>query len=91
MLTDDTTAFLRRLRNDFHNNPVGRRVWLPDGSLAVVKQFIDDDGQRLHRVVGITPTGRLCKLPPGTPRWHSIDDLKLVYYTASINPEYLRS
>ena len=53
----------------------------PDGSLAVVKAFHDDDGERLHRVVGVTDRGRFCKLPPGIPHWYAARELKLVYYT----------
>jgi len=54
---------------------------LPDGSLAVVRAFHDDDVERLHRVVGVTDRGRLCKLPPGVPRWYPARELKLVYYS----------
>ena len=80
-MNDGSTSYVAQLRQDFHSNPVGFRVELPDGSLAVVKAFQDDDGQRLHRVVGVTDRGRLCKLPPGVPRWYVARELKLVYYS----------
>ena len=85
----DSTSFESRLRFEFSENPVGQRVELPCGSLAVVKAFVDDDYQRLHRVVGITSRGRLCKLPPGTHHWYPAAELKLVYYTASVKPDFL--
>jgi hypothetical protein len=84
-MSKDSTSFVARLRHDFHLNPLGFRVELPDGSHAVVRAFRDDNGYRLHRVVGVTPSGRLCKLPAGVRRWYVADDLKLVYYTASAN------
>lgn len=83
-MNNGSTSFVARLRSRFHSNPVGIRVELPDGSLAVVKAFQDDDGQRLHRVVGVTDSGRSCKLPPGVPRWYPASELKLVYYSAFV-------
>lgn len=76
---------------EFRQNPLNFRVLLPDGSLAVVREFIDDDGQRLHRVQGITRRGRFCKLPRGVCRWYTAAELRLVYYMAGINPAWGRS
>ncbi len=80
-MNNGSTSFPVQLRQSFHSNPVGRRVWLPDGSLAVVKAFHDDHGERFHRVVGITEGGRFCKLPPRVPHWYLASELKLVYYS----------
>lgn len=85
-MNNGSTSFVAQLRQNFHLNPVGSRVWLPDGSLAVVKAFHDEGEERLHRVVGITSSGRLCKLPPGVPHWYTDADLNLVYYTVSAGP-----
>ncbi len=76
-----STSGLSRLRQQFHSNPVGFHVELPDGSLAVVKSFLDDSGERLHRVVGVDAQGRFCKLPDRVHHWYTADELILRYWT----------
>jgi hypothetical protein len=72
----------------FLDNPINRRVILPDGSLAVVKLFEDTDRGRIYKVQGLRPDGRF--RPLGTLScWFTAHELRIVYYTASINPEYL--
>ncbi len=87
-----STSFEERLRAEFQEKPVGFRVELPDGSTARIVEFIHDDGEeRLYRVQGVTPQGRFCKLPAGTCHWYSADELYLLYYTASVKPEFLQA
>lgn len=86
-----STSYPKKIVSDFLENPVGFRVELPDGSIARVVQFIDDDPPRLHRVVGLDVKNRFCKLPNGVPRWYRADDLVILYYTASVNPDWLPS
>jgi hypothetical protein len=72
----------------FLDNPINRRVILPDGSLAVVKLFQDTDRGRIYKVQGLRPDGRFRAL--GTLScWFTAHELRIVYYTASINPKYL--
>jgi hypothetical protein len=72
----------------FLDNPINRRVILPDGSLAVVKLFQDTDRCRIYKVQGLRPDGRFRAL--GTLScWFTADELRIAYYSASINPEYL--
>ncbi len=68
---------------DFHDNPINSRVILPDGSLAVVRRFLDTDGGRVFRVQGVHRNGRFRALE-SISCWFRSDELRLVYYTASI-------
>jgi hypothetical protein len=67
----------------FLDNPINRRVILPDGSLAVVKLFQDTDRGRIYKVQGLRPDGRFRALG-ALSCWFSADELRLVYYTACI-------
>lgn len=82
-----STSYENRLVSDFLENPTGYRVELPNGSLAVVREFVNDD-EPLCRVQGVGRTGRFCKLPKGVPRWYKSHELKLVYFSAGINPDW---
>jgi hypothetical protein len=74
----------------FLDNPINRRVILPDGSLAVVKLFQDTDRGRIYKVQGLRPDGRFRAL--GTLScWFTADELRLVYYTAFISPDWSRT
>jgi hypothetical protein len=74
----------------FLDNPINRRVILPDGSLAVVKLFQDTDRGRIYKVQGLRPDGRFRAL--GTLScWFTADELRLVYYTAFISPDWPRT
>lgn len=83
-----STSYPNKIVSDFLENPIGFRVELPDGSMARVCQFVDDDEPRLHRVVGLDSKSQFCKLPPGIPHWYTADDLVIRYFTVSINPDW---
>jgi hypothetical protein len=72
----------------FLDNPINRRVILPDGSLAVVKLFQDTDRGRIYKVQGLRPDGRFRALAT-LSCWFTADELRLVYYTAFISPDWL--
>jgi hypothetical protein len=74
----------------FLDNPINRRVILPDGSLAVVKLFQDTDRGRIYKVQGLRSDGRFRAL--GTLScWFTAHELRLVYYTAFISPDWPRT
>ncbi len=77
------TTFEGRLRETFQSNPVGARVILPDGSLAVVKRVHDTDTGKVYRVQGIHQNGRFRALDT-LSCWYSDDELRLPYFTASV-------
>jgi hypothetical protein len=88
-MTSTISAHHRDFVTEFHNNPVGFRVFLPDGTLAVVKKFQDTEQGRSVKVQGIHRNGRYRKLM--TPSaWFDPDDLEILIYSASINPDWPR-
>ncbi len=84
---NSSTAVPRDPVADFHENPINRRVILPDGSLAVVRRFLDVDDVRVFRVQGIHRNGRFRRLE-SLSCWFRADELRMVYYSASINSEW---
>jgi hypothetical protein len=84
---NDSTPFLDQLRQDFHTNPINTRVCLPDGSLAVVRSFVDTGEGRAYRVQGVHRNGRFRALQ-SVSCWFRHDELRLIYYSASINSEW---
>jgi hypothetical protein len=86
-MEQNSTALPRDLVADFHNNPIGRRVVLPDGSLAIVRRFSDVDEGRVFRVQGIHRNGRFRRIESASC-WFRDDELRMVYYSASINSEW---
>ncbi len=82
-----STAVPLDLVEDFQNNPVGSWVCLPDGSLAVVRRFLDTDEGRVFRVQGIHRNGRFRALQ-SVSSWFRDDELRMVYSLASVNPEW---
>ncbi len=68
---------------DFQDDPINSRVILPDGSLAVVRRVLDTDEGRVFRVQGVHRNGRFRALE-SISSWFRADELRLVYYTASI-------
>ncbi len=80
---NSSTLFLDQLRQDFHINPINTRVCLPDGSLAVVRRFVDTDEGRAYRVQAIHRNGRFRTLE-SVSCWFRHDELRLIYYSASI-------
>jgi hypothetical protein len=82
-----STAVPRNPVADFHDNPTNFRVILPDGSLAVVRSFLDIDEGRVFRVQGIHRNGRFRALQ-SVSSWFRADELRLVYYSASISSEW---
>jgi hypothetical protein len=84
---NDSTPYLDQLRQDFHTNPVNTRVCLPDGSFAVVRSFVNTDEGRAYRVQGVHLNGRFRALESISP-WFRADELRLIYYTASIRDGY---
>lgn len=85
---NDSTPLPRNLAIEFHDNPVGFRVQLPNGSLAVVREVLDASDGRLLRVQGTGFNGRFCKLPKGVHHWYSPSELQIVYFTASVRDGY---
>ena len=77
-----STSFLARLRRTFLSNPVGARVVLPDGSLAVVRRVLDTEHGRSYRVQCIDRNGRF-RAHAGLSCWYSGDELRLHYYSVS--------
>ncbi len=84
---NSSTAVPRDPVADFHDNPTNCRVILPDGSLAVVRRFLDVDDVRVFRVQGIHRNGRFRRLESASC-WFRADELRMVYYSASINSEW---
>ncbi len=82
-MNNGSTSFEARLRHNFQSNPVGCRVMLPDGSLAVVRCAQDTDTGRSYKVQGIHLNGRFRALL-GLSCWYSGHELRLPYFTASI-------
>jgi hypothetical protein len=80
---NDSTSYIDQLRDDFHDDPIGSRVCLPDGSLAVVKSFVNTDEGRAYRVQGVHANGRFRALE-SISCWFAEAELRLIYYTASI-------
>lgn len=84
-----STVVPRDFSAEFHENPIGWRVVLPDGSLAVVRRFEEMPEGRRYRVQGVYLNMRFRKLQG--PSWFAEDDLRLFFYTASINPNWKQS
>lgn len=82
-----STAVPRDLRAEFHKDPVNSRVCLPDGSLAVVRRYEDTPQGRIYKVQGVHLDGRFRKLD-SISCWFAEAELRLFYYSASINPEW---
>lgn len=82
-MSNGSTSFEARLRQTFQSNPIGSRVILPDGSLAVVKRVHDTDTGKVYRVQGIHRNGRFRALDT-LSCWYSDDELRLPYFTASV-------
>jgi len=82
-MNNGSTSFEARLRQSFQSNPVGSRVILPDGSLAVVRRVHDTDTGKVYKVQGIDLYGRFRALG-GLSCWYSDDELRLPYWSASI-------
>jgi hypothetical protein len=83
-----STSYENRLVSDFLENPTGYRVELPNGSLAVVREVMGNGDESLCRIQGVRSNGRFCKLPKGVHRWYSPKELKLVYFSVGINPDW---
>lgn len=81
---NSSTSFVEQLRQDFHNNPIEFRVLLPDGSHAIVKDFLDIANTRAYRVQTCTPRGRYTPMGD-TRRYYSDDELRLFYFSATVN------
>lgn len=84
---NDSTAVSRDFRTEFYNDPVGFRVLLPDRTLGVVKRVQDTDQGRIYKVQGIHQNGRFRALN-NLSSWFTGDELRIVYYTAGINPDW---
>jgi hypothetical protein len=86
-MRDYTTDFAARLRSEFQADPIKKRVCLPDGSLAVVVAFHDTDQGCSYKVRGIHRDGRFRSLGL-LSCWFTADELRLVYYSAGIHPDW---
>jgi hypothetical protein len=49
---------------------------------------VGNGDESLCRVQGVRSNGRFCKLPKGVHRWYSPKELKLVYFSVGINPDW---
>lgn len=87
---NSSTSFEDRLRSQFHSNPVNMRVVLPDGSLAIVRRVECTASGKSYKVQGVGEDGKFRALV-GVSCWYSADELRLPYWTASINPDWLQS
>lgn len=90
-MTNTSIRYSRSVVADFHINPLGFRVELPNGSVAVVREVIGEGAERMCRVQGVTPYMRFCKLPKGVHHWYRPDELAILYFTASVRPEWRQS
>lgn len=90
-MNNGSTSYVAQLRQNFQIDPIGFRVELPNGSLAVVRQVVDDHDGRLLRVQGVGRNGRLCKLPKGVHHWYRPDELVIRYFTASVRSDWAQS
>jgi hypothetical protein len=82
-MKQDSTSYIDQLRNDFHRDPAGWRVALPDDTFAMVTSFQDTDEGRAYRVQGVHANGRFRALE-SVSCWFAEAELRLIYYTASI-------
>jgi hypothetical protein len=82
-MKQDSTPYIDQLRNDFHRDPVGWRVCLPDNSFAVVSSFQDTDEGRSYCVRGVHLNGRFRALDYPSC-WFPSNRLRLAFYSASI-------
>ncbi len=72
----------------FQENPINRRVVLPDGSLGMVRQFQDTPQGRLYKVQGIDRNGHF-RAYQSVSCWFAANELRFEYFTASISPDWL--
>jgi hypothetical protein len=86
-MKQDSIPYLDQLRNDFHRDPVGWRVCLPDNSFAMVTSFQDTDKGRVYCVRGVHLNGRFKALDYPSC-WFPSNSLRLAYYSAQIAPGY---
>lgn len=84
---NDSIPYLDQLRSDFHRNPVGWRVCLPDNSFAMVTSFQDTDEGRAYCVRGVHLNGRFRVLDYPSC-WFPSNSLRLAYYSAQIASGY---
>ncbi len=85
-----STVVPRDLVTEFLQNPVNRRVCLPDGSLAIVRAVRGVGRDRLYKVQGIDRDGRFKHISL-LSCWFSGAELRLHYYSASIRSDWPRS
>jgi hypothetical protein len=80
-----STSYEEKLRARFQSNPVGARVVLPDGSLAVVTRKLNSEQGTIYRVTGVDRSGKFRPLE-GLPCWYTVDELRLPYTSVGIAP-----
>lgn len=83
-----STAVPRSPVSKFLDNPINRRVVLPDGSLGIVRQCQETAQGRVYKVQGIDKNGHF-RAYSSLSCWFRQDELRLEYFTASISPEWL--
>jgi hypothetical protein len=86
-MKQDSTPYIDQLRDDFHHNPIGWRVCLPDNSFAVVSSFQDTDEGRSYCVRGVHLNGRFRALDYPSC-WFPANRLRLAFYSAQIASGY---
>jgi hypothetical protein len=83
-----STSASHTLLAKFHNDPLKSRVYLPDGTFAVVVAFQNTDQGRVYKVQGIHRDGRFRALGL-LSYWFAENELRLFYYLVSISPRWL--
>jgi hypothetical protein len=85
-MRESTTDYVARLRSEFQADPINRRVRLPDGSDGLVRSVIESaESETLYKVQRFD-RGRF-----GLSCWFTVDELRLVYFTAGISPDWPRT
>jgi hypothetical protein len=85
-MRESTTDYVARLRSEFKVDPINRRVRLPDGSDGFVRSISESaEGETLYKVQ------RFDRSRFGLSCWFTADELRLVYFTAGISPDWPRT
>lgn len=87
---NDSTAVPSHLLEKFQSNPIGIKVCLPDGALALIVKYRDTDKGRIFSVRGIGENNQFVPIR-SISTWFSGLELRLVWYEASIDPNWVRS
>jgi hypothetical protein len=73
----------------FLEQPVNRRVVLPDNSLGIVRQYRETPQGRIYKVQGIDKNGHF-RAYESISCWFSEAELRVQYFLASVDPEWIK-